>query len=298
MTFEVPPGPVVLEPQDSPDHPLAPWFGPAREYRRARYGDRPAPARRRTRAVVTMVHDEPVFLPIWLGWYGRYFAPEDIYVLDNQTTDGSTDRDGFVRIPADNDAVDHTWMVRTIQALQHDLQGRYDMVLVTDVDEIVSPVPEWGTLDAYLDRFDEEFVNCLGYELLHRPDREPPLDLSRPILDQRGWWYINDGYDKAALATVPLEWKPGFHGLAEGRANVDPDLRLIHLHRMDRDICRERHRVRARKPWAPDDERRGWAVHNRIVDEAQFDRWFSEDSGFPNLAITPERIRPTWRGRF
>ena len=57
------------------------------------------------------MHNEAVFLPLWLRYYSRFFAPEDIYVLDNETTDGSTERDGFVRIPVAHDAVDHTWMV-------------------------------------------------------------------------------------------------------------------------------------------------------------------------------------------
>ena len=48
------------------------------------------------------------------------------------------------------------------------------MVLVTDVDEIVAPVPEWGPLDHYLDHFDEEWVNCLGYEILHQRDVSRP----------------------------------------------------------------------------------------------------------------------------
>ena len=64
-------------------------------------------------------------------------------------------------------------MVRTLEAHQHELLERYDMVLTTDVDEIVVPNPEWGTLGQYLDRFDEEWVNCLGYEVLHLKDREP-----------------------------------------------------------------------------------------------------------------------------
>ena len=68
-----------------------------------------------------MVHNEPVFLPIWLAYYSRFFAPEDIYVLDNDTTDGSTDRDGFVRIPVPTTRSDHVWMVETIEKLQHEL---------------------------------------------------------------------------------------------------------------------------------------------------------------------------------
>lgn len=294
-----PPGePPVLEPTDTPAHPLAPWFASFRQTRRAHYAARPAPAGRRSRALITMVHNEPVFLPIWLAYYGRWFRPDEIYVLDNDTTDGSTDGDGFVRIPVHNDQVDHRWMVDRVQELQHELLDRVDVVLVTDVDELVAPNPLHGDLGDYLQRFDEAWVNCLGYELLHQRDREAPLDLRRPILEQRGWWYFNGGYDKAALATEPMVWRTGFHGREDFHANFDPDLRLIHLHRMDYDLCLARHRVRNRKPWAPKDAEAGWAQHNQITDEAAFARWFSEDSCFPNFEIQLEPIPTEWRGLF
>jgi hypothetical protein len=282
---------LVLEPGDSPDHPLAAWFEDMRRQRRRHYASRPAPERgTRSRALITMVHNEPVFLPLWLGYYSRFFKPQDIYVFDNESDDGSTDREGFVRIPVRHSRVDHTWMVRTIQDLQHELLDRYDMVLVTDVDEIVAPDPRSGTLGDYLDRFDEEWVNCLGYELLHLRDEEPPLRLDRPILDQRRHWYFNDTYNKAALASAPVEWVPGFHRRADGHYAIDPDLRMIHLHRVDYEICLERHRTRSRRRWARRDARRGWADHNQIVEEDEFERWFYD--------VRPERIPEAWRGLF
>ena len=90
----------MLEPWDSPDHLMAPWFEKARRERRERYRSRPPLKRPRKRALITMVHNEPVFLPIWLRLLLAILrSPQDIYVLDNETTDGSTAREGFVRIP-------------------------------------------------------------------------------------------------------------------------------------------------------------------------------------------------------
>jgi hypothetical protein len=288
----------ALEPGDSPDHPLAPWFADARQQRRARRAARPRKAGIRTRAVATIAHNEFVFLPIWLRYYSRFFAPDDIYVLDNNSTDEAIGAGGFVRIPAERGSVDHIWMVEQLQGLQHELLRRYDVVLVTDVDEIIAPDPAKGTLGEYLEQFDEEWVNCLGYELLHMKDIEPPLRLDEPILSQRGYWFFNGGYDKAAVATTPMDWRPGFHGRSDFQYNLEPDLRLIHLHRVDYDICLERHRIRSHRRWAERDERERWAIHNRITDEAEFRRWFYEDSCFEYVQIKPERIPESWRGLF
>ena len=71
-------------------------------------------------------------------------------------------------------------MVKTIAEYQHGLLDHYDVVLVTDVDEIVIPDPAWGTLGEYIDRFDEPFVNAFGYELIDLVDREPPYRSDEP----------------------------------------------------------------------------------------------------------------------
>jgi hypothetical protein len=252
----------------------------------------------RKRAVITIVHNERVFLPIWLRHYSHHFAPDDIYVLDNETTDGSTSRGGFVRLPVSHDRVDHVWMAHMIEELQHELLARYDMVLVTDVDEIVVPGPEFGTLGEYLDRFNEEFVNCLGYEILHLRDTEPPFDPTRPILEQRGYWFVNPLYEKPALATVPMKWKPGFHAREDESFVIDPDLYMIHLHRMDYWICQERHRLRNERCWDQRDLESGWAEHNRIAADEEFQRWFYGAIASEEREMAIEPIPASWRGLF
>lgn len=155
-----------------------------------------------------------------------------------------------------------------------------------------------GTLGEYLDRFAEDWVNCLGYELLHMRDREPPLAIDRPILSQRGTWYFNDLYSKPAVATAPLRWHPGFHGRGDYHMQVDPDLRLIHLHRVDYELCRARHRARASRPWAARDAHEGWGKQNFITAEPAFEKWFYDDSCYPGFEIQPETIPELWRTTF
>lgn len=297
-----------MEPSKLPRRPVADaplphaaeeFFSPLRHTRRERYESRPR-RRPNRRAALTMVHDEAVFLPIWLDYYSRFFAPEDIYVLDNESTDGSTERGDFVRIPVTHGSVDHEWMVSTIEGHQHELLERYAVVVVTDVDEIIAPLPEWGTLGAYLDRFDEDWVNCLGYEILHLKDVEPPYDPARPILDQRHWWFATGAYDKPAVATVEMSWRPGFHARTDGQINLDPDLRLVHLHRFDYDVCLARHARRRDRAWNDHDLDAGWAAYNRITEERRFEEWFYGESGFEEegIEMNPEPIPASWRGLF
>jgi hypothetical protein len=250
------------------------------------------------RALVTMVHDEAIFLPIWLRYYSRFFEPTDIYVLDHGTTDGSTEREGFVRIPVSHPTVDHVWMVETVQSLQHELLDDYEVVLVTDVDEIMLPDPVWGTLGDYIDRLDEDFITARGFELIHLRDREPALRLDEPILDQRSHWFANGAYNKTLLAMVPMDWKPGFHMRIDEQVNCDPDFYLVHLHRMDYELCRQRHELRRTMVWNARDVADQWAYHNRITEDAEFERWFYEDSSYPDWPIEVEQIPSHWRGAF
>ena len=122
------------------------FFKSLRRTRRERYASwKPGMGTEKRRAVVTMVHNEAVFLPIWLRYYSRFFAPEDIYVLDHQSTDGSTAGGGFVRDSGRaRDGRPHLDGATRCEAHQHELLERYDVVLATDVDEIVAAQPRVG----------------------------------------------------------------------------------------------------------------------------------------------------------
>jgi hypothetical protein len=246
--------------------------------------------------VITITHNEALFFPIWLRYYSAFFDPGDIYVLDHDSTDGSTEGEGFVRIRISHDTFDNLWMVEHVERLQRQLLERYDVVLVTDVDEIVAPLPSWGSLTQYIDRFDEPYVNCIGYELIHMADRERAFDPAAKVLDQRSYWYPNVLYDKPALASEPLRWQPGFHRTLDRKVRLDPDLFLIHLHRLDYDACQARHRRWAARTWEGQDVREGWGTHNRIVEDSEFERWFYEDSNLALMPIMVERIPASWKG--
>ncbi len=205
-----------------------------------------------------MAHDESVFLPIWWHYYSQFFKAEDMYILDHETTDGSTSGSGFVRIPVFHPMVDWGWHRDILQKHQHWLLERYEVVLVTDVDEIVAPDPRSGNLGTYIDNFSDDFVTCRGCEILHMRDAEEPIDLAIPILEQRSFWYFNDAYSKPLLARIPMFWHGGLHSSTDGRTKLDNSFYLLHLHRLDYDICFARHQQRVSQPWNQRDVNEGW----------------------------------------
>jgi hypothetical protein len=288
----------ALEPNDSPTHALAPWFS---DFRRDRERERldegvlSAGGGQRS-AVLTIVQNESFFFPIWLRYYSQFFAAADIYVLDHESDDGSTEVGGFNRVRVSHDTFDNRWMVSMVEAKQRELLEDYDVVLVVDVDEIVAPDPRWGTLDHYLSRFNSRWVNCLGYEVLHMRDSEPVINRDLPILAQRSQWFPNPLYNKAAVATVPMSWQAGFHGRSDGKFKFDPDLRLIHLHRVDFEICKARHRRLTSKEWNPVDLERGLGTHNRVIGGDELDEWFYNDTALEGTALVREDIPADWRG--
>lgn len=106
----------------------------------------------RNRAVFTIVQNEPVFLPLWLRYYGRYFEPCDIYVLDHDSIDRSTEgvdaRYNLLGVHRD-ESFDHEWLKNTVAAFQTFLLHSYENVLfarsMSSSSRIRTPTRAWMT---------------------------------------------------------------------------------------------------------------------------------------------------------
>jgi hypothetical protein len=230
-----------------------------------------------------------------LRYYSRFFAPEDIYVLDHGSTDGSTDGNGFVCVRLPASAVDAELQRDYVQQRQHELIAEYETVLYTDVDEFVVPHPSIGDLKDYIiEKFGWDYVKCTGYEILHMKG-EPKWDTSRPVMEQRSSWFANPQYmNKALLTKVPMRWDAGLHSLDPAQdkyaPNPDPMLYLIHLHRMDYDLCLARNHMLNTRPRSSKDIEKGWSDHRHIVDPKHFEAWF-----YGNYATGVQPIPDDWK---
>jgi len=247
-----------------------------------------------------MVKNDNAFLPIWLKYYSKFFGRDNIYVLDHESSDGSTDNiDAFCK----KEIVHHpyfsdTWKVGTIMARQKELLKDHEYVIFTDCDECLAPDPEkFRDLEDFIIKADKNAYRCKGYEIYHSKD-EPSIDLGRPLLRQRKYWYPCLHWNKPLISRIPLNWIPGFHKTRDLEIAVTEDLLLIHLNRIDHDIRYAKQLAAAGYKWTEKDIKNnyGWQYH--ITEPSAFDDWFYNlfyNGGISLNKIIPEIIPDKWK---
>ncbi|MDR3538213.1 MAG: FkbM family methyltransferase [Acetobacteraceae bacterium] len=227
-------------------------------------------------AAFTMVYNEPIFLPLWCGYYGHAVGEENLFVLDHGSNDGSTDDLGMVqkvRIPR-VDKFDEDHRASFISRFQATLLSAYDAVVFSDVDEFLIPDPEkFSGLSDFIQHRCPRFVNAVGLDLLHVPDEEAGIDLRAPILSQRHYVRFSPRYCKPLISRIPLLWQPGFHACDYPPA-IDPDLFLFHLKRMDRDLSVSRLRQWRAIEWSDNSLSKGHGYQTRLDDREFLAREF------------------------
>lgn len=216
-------------------------------------------------AVFTLQQNERYHLPLWLAYYGQFFQPQDIYVLDHDSTDPETKqalRNSPVNVlPVHHELTfDHTWLLDTVHAEQKALLGRYEYVLFTDVDEWL--IPADGDLRAFIDAADQLAYRATAYEVIEDRQRRWPV------------------YDKTLLARMPLTWIAGYHETSMPYPNVpaSDDLFLYHLHRLNRQAALDKLNRWSATKVDPVARANNMAWQNfALSPEEEFDNWFTGD---------------------
>lgn len=220
---------------------------------------------KRRAAALTITRNEPVWLHVWCNYYCSSFPEEDVYVLDNSTSDGSVQlakqlHPGINVIDAQySTAFDHLWLKHTVENHQRSLLGDYDVVLFAETDEFLIPdFNKYADIYDYCCTFASSSVDhhsrrAEGWGVVHQIDIEPPVDLNsdQSLLEHRhAMWRLPD-YDKTLITKVPLVYSKGFHTIFhyEGGPKwidqpIDPDLKLLHAWHIDLDLYHHRHMAR------------------------------------------------------
>lgn len=191
------------------------------------------------------------YLNIWLSYYRKYV--DHLLVINHGITDDAIEKAhkvyDFVDIEDSRgkivtNIVDDSSIEYYIREHQRELLKEYDVVIYSHTDEIVIADPaQYKDLRYYVEHLGKDFVFCNGRAVLQID--EEPLDLSKPLLDQRKYWWPDLAYSKPLIAKIPLNWMIGFHTIAEvpdiyTTKLSDPHLYLIHLMQADFDIYTKR----------------------------------------------------------
>lgn len=197
-------------------------------------------------AVFTTVKNESIFLPIWIRHYQQYFNDEDIYVLDHNSTDGSTKNLSVnVKLVTNEYVNDHEWLVKIAKDFQKELLRKYECVIFAESDEILysAKKPFNEAIDEFIDS-DDLYLTCSGYSVIQDIQTEISLQKEDLIFEKRNYWYKDSAEDKTLITKIPLEWNWGFHSLRGRNNNYHSDFYLVHLHRFDFETMVKRHKER------------------------------------------------------
>ena len=199
--------------------------------------------------VMTLARDEAELLPRWLAYYGSQVGYDNLVVLDDGTVDGTTDDLPCLRYRLPPGPWKAPWAktrLRLVNGLAAGLLAVNDVVIYTDVDEIIVPDPDrHPDLRAYLAaRTECAAIAPLAVEVVHHVGSEPPLDPSRGLLEQRGFAKYSPAMCKPMVRWGGGgRWSHAFHASATPFP-VDPELWMFHLKFADEALLRRTARVR------------------------------------------------------
>lgn len=198
-------------------------------------------------AFVTMVRDEPLFLPLWVRYYSRIAPRDHLFVvcdgLDQQLPPGAEGCQ-ILRLP--QGSIGPGWdeaRWRMLSALSHALLERFDVVVLNDVDELVALDPAHGDdlHGALAEAREIGVISPFAIELVHRTDLEPDaLRPDLPILRQRRYGRINASYCKPCITARKVNWSIGGHSADFPDLHLSRKLFLFHLRAMDAGMLMER----------------------------------------------------------
>ena len=167
-------------------------------------------------AVFTQAYNEGAMLHHWARFYGRMVGPENLYVLDNASTDGSTDaskgdldpRISVIHMP--QTPVDHEHFAQVQGYFQRFLLLKYDWVIKVDTDELLSC--EGGLVERLARTPPGTYRPETAVEVVHDTQTEAPFDFNGSVGSQRRHFVQGTKLlIRPIISSRPTTWTAGNH---------------------------------------------------------------------------------------
>lgn len=199
-------------------------------------------------AIITIVQNGNEFFKIWYNYYTKFIPKKNIFVINYNSTDGSTENLNCNILTFKNCSVENVPQGnKIINELKSDLLKKFKYVIYADYDEILFHP---RGLDSIFDS-KQRYYTPSGYEIVQNRHLEKSIDFSQPILSQRNYWYRCLEFDKPLVTSIDFNWANGNHSASislDGnpqfcsqnailQPNYTEDFYLIHLHKIDYNHC-------------------------------------------------------------
>jgi len=234
--------------------------------------------------LLTYVHNEDFFFPIFLNYYTKIFDPEDIYVLNNNNADQSFydmhKKFGFQLIDCQTQ-YNHDFLMihREVDRQYQKLLKNYQGIFLLECDEILFHVEGLHNMvDAYM-QIPSNAIRSIGYEPLHDYwAGEPAINTNDFLLMQRKYWWETPWYRKPVFIKQPIDYWHDMHRYAESYPFLDTKLTLIHLKYIDYEqLWRRNLKSVAEGNFSEHVIAENVSPHNRISDKNEFDKFFKSN---------------------
>jgi hypothetical protein len=192
-------------------------------------------------AALTMVHDEAVFLKIWLSYYTAQVGRENLYVIRHgyaKSVEHLLEGINTIYLPRHNiDWQFDKLRFSLINAYAQNLLNNYDGVIAGDVDEVVFVDPNLNqSLSEFMVRHrDHPVLNVLGFHIV---SEDSELISGQPLFAQRNSAFVDHLYCKPLVAFEDPVWSKGYHASIHSPF-VPSGLYMAHLRCMSRAINQE-----------------------------------------------------------
>ncbi|MEQ6903553.1 glycosyltransferase family 2 protein [Nocardioides sp. YIM 152588] len=194
-------------------------------------------------AAITMARDEGAMIRRWAEHYAAQLGAENVFVVDDHSTDGSTDDlpATVLRLPYLDKFGFEQSRLGILNNLASAFLFAYDAVLSADADEFVvaDPVRHAGLREFVATTAGRDVVGVLGYNVVQDLANEKPLDFDRPLLSQRSYAKFMPLMCKPMLKWAAVPWARASHGV-RAPYEIDTDLFMFHFKFADLDLLAAR----------------------------------------------------------